>query len=183
MLEGYVPPCTVLWETSEVTTAAKAVGHLPVMYLHPRIRHCRNLQQLPQVLQQPRLPGLPRPWTQILLRGRNDQQQNLWETSEVTTAAKAVGHLPVMYLHPRIRHCRNLQQLPQVLQQPRLPGLLRPWTQILLRGRNDQQQKLWETSEVTRAANAVVHSPKMPLIHRIRPNAARSKPAHRDLVF
>ena len=43
--------------------------------------------------------------------------RSLWETPELTTAAKAVRQPPVMSLSHRIRHCRNLQQLPQVLRQ------------------------------------------------------------------
>jgi hypothetical protein len=79
-----------LWETPEVTTAAKAVGQSPVMSLSHRIRHCRNLQQLPHVLRQPQVLGLP--GSEVL---RQQQvlwsTRSLWETSEVTTAAKAVG--------------------------------------------------------------------------------------------
>ena len=37
----------------------------------------------------------------------------------------------------------------------------------------------WETSEVTRAANAAGHSAMMSLTHRIRRNAAQTKLAHR----
>ena len=98
-----------LWETSEVTTAAKAVGQSPVMSLSHRIRHCRNLQQLPQVLRQPQVLGLSSsevlrqpqvlglPGSEVL---RQQQvlwsPRSLWETSEVTTAAKAVGRSLLM---------------------------------------------------------------------------------------
>jgi hypothetical protein len=98
-----------LWETSEVTTAAKAVGRSPVMSLSHRIRHCRNLQQLPQVLRQPQVLGLSSsevlrqpqalglPGSEVL---RQQQvlwsPRSLWETSEVTTAAKAVGRSLLM---------------------------------------------------------------------------------------
>jgi len=65
------------------------------MSLSHRIRHCRNLQQLPQVLRQPQVLGLP--GFEVLR-----QQQILWSTrslremSEVTTAAKAVGRSLLM---------------------------------------------------------------------------------------
>ena len=45
-------PTLFLWETSEVTRAANAACRSPPMYLSHRIRHCRNLQQLLQVLRQ-----------------------------------------------------------------------------------------------------------------------------------
>jgi len=138
-----------LWETSEVTTAAKAVGHSAVMSLSHRIRHCRNLQQLPQVLRQPQVLGPPGsevlrqpqvlglPGSEVL---RQQQilwsSRSLWETSEVTTAAKAVCHSSVMSLSHRIRHCRNLQQLPQILRQQQVLGP--PGSEVLR-----QQQILW----------------------------------------
>ena len=39
-----------------------------------------------------------------------------WETSEVTTAAKAMDQSTVLLLSHRIRHCRNLQQLLQAMR-------------------------------------------------------------------
>jgi hypothetical protein len=128
-----------LWETSEVTTAANTVGQPPQMSLPHRIRHCRNLQQLPQVLRQPKALGLPGP--QVL---RRPQALSL-PGSEVLRQPQVLG-LPGS----------------AILRQPQVLGL--PGPQVLR-----QQQLLWstrylwETSEVTTAANAVGQPPQMSL--------------------
>jgi hypothetical protein len=126
-------PTPFLWETPEVTTAATAVGQSKMGYLAHRVRHCRNLQQLPQVRCQP--PGSGSTHTLKTKQGSPVSRTTpflwktssipgpppfLWETPEVTTAATAVGQSKMGYLTHRVRHCRNLQQLPQVRCQP--PG-------------------------------------------------------------
>ena len=89
-------PTPILRKTPEVTTVraairTTAVGQSKMGYLTHRVRHCRNLQQLPQVRCQP--PGSVSTQTpeakQVRCRSPvSGPTPFLWETPEVTTAAK-----------------------------------------------------------------------------------------------
>ena len=122
-------PTPILRKTPEVTTVraairTTAVGQSKMGYLTHRVRHCRNLQQLPQVRCQPPGSGsthtlkkkqgspvsgtTPFLWKTSKIPGPTPF---LWETPEVTTAAKGSQRCSLNGMPSRCR-----QQLQHVLR-------------------------------------------------------------------
>jgi hypothetical protein len=79
----------------------------------PPLRHCRNLQFTAAPTGSGVSGGRALCMQDVLSRALFMQTQHiLWETPEVTTAAKAACQSASNFLTHRLRHCRNLQQLP-----------------------------------------------------------------------
>jgi hypothetical protein len=104
-----------LWEQSEVTRVAKGPGQSTHLCRpKERIRHRRNLRQLPHG--RCRMPpkvlcrAAPKCWVWMA------NTRSLWEQSEVTRVAKGPGQSTHLCRpKDRIRQRRNLRQLPKVI--------------------------------------------------------------------
>ena len=169
------------------------------MLLTCRIRHCRNLQQLPQGARQVRVyaicPGnpylfyaLPRsmgtnPIPVGDVRGYEGSECGVSFTDDVAAPPHSSECRPdqaptggvsaaKMLLTCRIRHCRNLQQLPQGARQ--VPGYaICPGTFQLLDACHDAwvQPNTCGRRPRLRGQRRGCHSPMMSLPHRIREHA------------
>jgi hypothetical protein len=170
-----------LWETSEVTRAANAVCHSTSMSLTHRIRQQAGSYRINVVLNsyERRRPCGRRP----RLRGQRTRSviqhqcgcptafaSKLTPTGSASCSILWNIAIPVGDVRGYEGSERGLSFTINVAAPPHSPA-----SRLLQDQRRaqffDTPQTLWETSEVTRAANAVCHSASMWLTHRIRQQA------------
>ena len=157
----------ILWETPEVTTAAKAACQPASELPEPPLRHCRNLQFTAAPTGSGVSGGRALRMQDVLSRALFRQtQQILWETPEVTTAAKAACQSASNCLNHRLA---TVVTSSNSTGSGVSGGRALCMRDVLSRALFMQTQHiLWETPEVTTAAKAACQSASNFLTHRLR---------------